>query len=257
MRFETLLIKESPRVRTIRFHRPEAKNSINRLLLAELNLALDEAERDPQCRVVVLEGDSGLFCTGLDFSDAVTSAASSGEDIRDGEYMRTLRRFSLTSRIVIAKVDGQVVAGGLGFVAASDLAVATPRSVFSLPEALWGLLPANVLPYLIRRVGFQKAYMMSLTTQKISAAEAEAMSLIDKVADDPDDFIRRSLLRFVRLDEETVVELKAYFRRMWIITEEMEGAAVKELARLLGKPKVRENLANFVEQSQFPWENRS
>jgi polyketide biosynthesis enoyl-CoA hydratase PksH len=257
MSYETLLVTESPRVRTFRINRPGARNSINLALLTDLLAALDAAERDPQCRVVVLEGGEGLFCTGMDFAEVVASASSMEAGLRDGEYMRVLRRFSLTPKIVIARVDGEVVAGGLGLVAASDLAVATPRSTFSLPEALWGLLPANVLPYLIRRVGFQKSYMMTLTTQKLSAAEAEAIHLVDKMTNEPDEFIRRTLLRLVRLEEETVLELKAYFRRMWIITEEMEAAAVSELSRLLQKPNVRANLEGFVEQSRFPWESRS
>ena len=88
-------------------------------------------------------------------------------------YMDTLRRITLFSKVVISCVDGQVLAGGVGLVACSDLVIATSKAEFGLSEALWGLLPAMVLPYLIRKVGVQKAYFMTLTTIRISVEEAK------------------------------------------------------------------------------------
>ena len=248
--YHTLLVKDAGKndagkLVTVALHRPEQQNSINALMLRELNDALDRAERSPVCHAFVMEGENGVFSTGMDFAETADGSAS---------YMELLRRFSLSPRIVVAKLDGRVTGGGVGFAAASDLVVATPRTQFSLPEALWGLLPCCVLPWLIRRVGFQQAYKMALTTQNVSAEEARRCHLVDDLHDDPDEAVRRLLLRSSRVHEDTVRDLKRYARSLWIVSQAMEEAAVAEISRLLVEPRVRANISAFLEHRQFPWE---
>ena len=156
--------------------------------------------------------------------------------------------------MVIAEVDGTVMAGGMGLVAASDLVFSTNRSTFNLSEALGGLLPAMVMPFLIRRVGFQSAYRLTLTTETINATEAKAIHLVDELGDDIQPRIQTMSRRLSRIHVETIGHLKAYFRKMWIVTEEMEKTAVAELARLTKDPRVIENITNFVETGEVPWE---
>ena len=119
---------------------------------------------------------------------------------------------------------------------------------------LWGLLPACVTPFLIRRVGFQHAYRMTLTTETITAEEAWRIGLVDTLSDKPDDSIRRYLLRLGRLEEKTILDAKAYFQKMWILSEAMEQTAVAELNRLERTERVRENIKNYVAYQKFPWE---
>jgi polyketide biosynthesis enoyl-CoA hydratase PksH len=255
MSYSTLIVQPGVHSVTLTIHRPEHQNSIDDTLLAELLHALDAAEADPECRLIVLAGENGVFCTGMDFAAvAHQAAAGSTEAMRSSRYMEVLRRFATIPRTVIAKVDGRVTAGGVGFVAASDLVVATERSQFSLSEALWGLLPCCVMPYLVRRIGFQPAYRLTLTTQAVSAREALPYHLVDEVSNDPDDIIRKWMLRVAKLEPETLRELKAYFRQMWIVDEAMERHAVAEISRLVAKPRVIENITNFVTRRQFPWE---
>ena len=255
MSYSTLIVQPGPHRVTVTLHRPEAQNSIDDTLLAELLQALDAAEADPECRLIVLTGENGVFCTGMDFGAVAREAAGhAGEAMRSARYMDVLRRLATIPRAVIAQVDGRVTAGGVGLVAASDLVVATERSQFALSEALWGLLPCCVMPYLVRRVGFQPAYRLTLTTQTVSAREALPYHLVDEVSDAPDEVIRKWMLRIARLDLETLRELKAYFRRMWIIDEAMEQHAVAAISRLVAKPRVVANITNYVTRRQFPWE---
>ncbi len=100
-------------------------------------------------------------------------------------YIKLLHRFVTFPRIIISCVEGAVIAGGMGLVASSDLVVATSQSQFSLSEAIWGLLPVCVTPYLIRRVGFQAAYRLGFTTETIDAKEAYRLQLIDLLSDEP------------------------------------------------------------------------
>jgi polyketide biosynthesis enoyl-CoA hydratase PksH len=251
--YATLSIRTAPRIMTVTLNRPEQDNSINGQMLVEFGMALDAAERDPDCRFFVLEGQPGVFCTGMDFAE-VAGDMKGGEDRSKAEaYMGLLRRLSSTPKVTVAQVDGRTSAGGVGLVAACDIAMATQGSLFSLSEALWGLLPACVVPYLIRRIGFQKAFLMTLSTQPIPAVEALACNLVDEIVTDPDDALRRRLLRIGRLDEQTIGNLKAYFRRMWIVTEAMEQEAISEITRLVSSERVRENIRGFVTDQRFPW----
>lgn len=138
MSYSTLIVQPGPHCVTVTLHRPEAQNSIDDTLLAELLQALDAAEADPECRLVILTGENGVFCTGMDFAAVAREAAGhGGEAMRSARYMDVLRRLATIPRAVIARVDGRVTAGGVGLVAASDLVVATERSQFGLSEALW------------------------------------------------------------------------------------------------------------------------
>jgi polyketide biosynthesis enoyl-CoA hydratase PksH len=205
----------------------------------------------------VLRGEPGCFCTGLDFQETADQADIPVSDTVEIErFMDLLRRLTLSPKIIVSVVDGKVIAGGVGFVAASDLVLSTKRSEFSLSEALWGLLPCCVVPYLIRRIGFQKSYSMTITTRPISAEEAHRVNLVDELTENPEESLRKLALRLNLLDEETISDLKRYFRKMWIVTSEMEQAAIQEISRLSAQPRVKRNIADFVERGLFPWHRK-
>lgn len=234
--------------------RPDRENAINGDVIAELGAALDEAERTPECRIVVLEGADGVFCTGMDVADA---AAAGGVGEQGGEaFMGLLRRLTTVPRAVVSVVDGRVAGGGVGLAAASDFVYATPRSTFGLPEALWGLLPCCVLPFLIRRTGFQPASAMALGTLPVGAERARELHLVDEVAEDPERLVRLLRARLTKVDPRTIGDLKRYLRSMWFVTEETERVAVEELGRLMASPAVRDGIERFSARRVFPWEAR-
>jgi polyketide biosynthesis enoyl-CoA hydratase PksH len=252
---ESLVVTRLPGLITARISRPARANSINAQLIRELRETLDEAEETPDCKIVVIEGQPGVFCTGMDFREASEQPSiNAGAAVGISDYMDLLNRFTLTPKVIVSIIDGKVIAGGVGFVAASDFAIATPRSEFSLSEALWGLLPCCVIPFLVRRIGFQKAYSMTLTTRTIGAEEARDVHLIDELSANPEESLRKLGLRVNLLDGETVRDLKNYFRKMWIMTPDMQKTAVDEITRLAALPRVRRNLENFVRLGKFPWE---
>lgn len=248
--YQTLKVTDNNRIKLLTISRPQQRNSINHQLLCDLQAALTEAERDPSCRVVALQGEGGFFCTGMDF-EAVNS---NKETASTPAYMEVLKRFTTTPKVIISLLDGQVLAGGVGFAAASDLVLSNRSTQFGLSEALWGLLPACVTPFLIRRIGFQKAYRMTLTTETLSAEQAYHIGLIDELSDNLAESLRRLMIRLNRIEEGTIHDLKSYFQKMWIIDENMEKTAVAEITRLVQKPSVQQNIRNFLEFQRLPWE---
>jgi len=235
------------------------RHGIDGALLAELHGVLDLAERSPECRLVVIEGSGGVFCTGMDLDAAALSGASSDELASRGgeEFLGLLTRITTVPRAIVSVVDGRVVGGGVGIAAASDLVYATSRSTFGLPEALWGLLPCCVLPFLIRRVGFQTAHAMTLSTLPVAAERAHRLQLVDELADDVEPLLRRLRARLSKLDGSTISDLKAYQRRMWFLSEDMERAAVAEFTRLMSAPSVRARISAYATDQILPWERRT
>lgn len=258
MPYETLCIEEKPHTISLTINRPLSNNSINLTLLKEINEVLDQAENDEKCSLVVLEGKNGLFCTGMDFQELHPWLQQSDSLPKIEEwttlYMQTLRRFATSSKVIACKLDGKVIAGGTGFVAASDYVVATERTQFKLTEALWGLMPAMVAPYLVRRIGHQKAFEMTLTARTVSAEEALEWQLVDQINADPDKAIAELSRRVQRLKDTTVKHLKHYFRGLWLIDDAMEMRAIEETTQLLHTDKVKENILNFVVNKKVPWE---
>jgi polyketide biosynthesis enoyl-CoA hydratase PksH len=234
--------------------RAERQNAIDQELIDALQAALDEAERSATCRIVVLQGSGGVFCTGMDMAVAGDEQRGPGEDPGGRAFFALLRRLTAIPRVVVASVDGRAVAGGVGLMAASDLVYATERSTFSLPEALWGLLPCCVLPFLIRRVGFQKAYSMTLSTLPVTADEARRVHLVDEVTGSAEALVHRLAFRVTKLDDVVLGDLKRYFARLHPISQEVEETAVSELARLMASPAVRDRTADFAANRRLPWE---
>lgn len=254
MPFETLIVQDCGSYLNVVINRPKNQNSINFRVLQDLHRALDVAEDMPNSRVVILEGQNDLFCSGLDFQE-ILSWNFDEEKIHDWakKYMDLLGRFANSSNVIITKLSGKAIAGGIGFAAASDYILAHPKADFRLTEALWGLVPAMITPYLIRRIGYQKTYSLTLTARTIPAHEAFSFNLVDEINEQMEDSVGKLLLRFSRLSSPAIKEVKTYFRKMWIIDPLQEKIAINEFTKLLQNPSVQDNIRNYIVYGRIPW----
>ncbi|NVB40708.1 enoyl-CoA hydratase/isomerase family protein [Pseudenhygromyxa sp. WMMC2535] len=250
MSAQTIALRELRGRRIITFDRPDAGNSFTAAQLEAIAEALDDAERDQTCKMVIFEGRGGYFCRGLDFRDGLSQSSTRGS-VR---YLDLLERLRALPLMVVAHVDGQVLAGGLGFVAASDYAIASPRSTFGLPEATWGLVPACVGLALERRIGRQWTLRLSLTTQTLDAATALGCALVDEVDEAPEQALRRLWLKIARIERGTIGRIKRYFDELPAAPAARRAAALAESDRQMSDPSVRAGISAWVEHGRFPWE---
>ncbi|MEU5637468.1 enoyl-CoA hydratase-related protein [Streptomyces rishiriensis] len=253
--------RQDPAVLRITLSRPERGNTVDSALIADLHEALDGAEKSDACRLVVLDSPGQVFCNGLDMAESAAEFPAVSD--RDGDpgrgaagsaFFGLLRRLTETPRLTLACVDGRVTGGGVGLAAACDLVHTTERGVFSLPEALWGLLPCSVLPFLVRRTGFRTAGSMTLTTLPLTAREAVDRGLADELSPDAAPLVRRLLSRLTKVDARMIGEAKQYLSALHPVTAETERRAVTEFARLAAAPGVREGMARFAAEGRYPWE---
>jgi malonyl CoA-acyl carrier protein transacylase len=167
-------------------------------------------------------------------------------------YLRLLRRFTTSRLAIISWVDGVASGGGVGLVAASDYALCSPGAKFRLPEALWGLLPCLVAPFLIRRVGPQACRRLAMFGEHTDALQAERCGLVDAVGDEKD--LQRLLRRIRNVAPESTGNLKDYLNRIAPIDELTFEVASSTLNSLLSSSKVLERLKDFSERGRLPWE---
>ncbi|MFB6549801.1 enoyl-CoA hydratase/isomerase [Streptomyces sp. NPDC056405] len=253
--YSTLRVREQGSVLFARIHRPDADNAINATLVHELDDVLTRAARAEHTTVVVLEGLPEVFCFGADFG-VISDAARTGQDTAfDPEPMFELfRRMAYADVLTVAHVRGKANAGGVGLVAACDVVIADESATFSLSELLFGLVPAVVLPYLIRRTGFQRAHYLAATTQTIDARQAHEWGLVDALGTPSEALLKRHLQRLGRLSKKGVARYKAYLRELSPLTEHTKDVALATNRRVFGDPDNIRAIRRYAEEGVFPWE---
>lgn len=239
-----------PSVASVSLDRGDGGNSIDAAAIGLIEAALVKGEADPDCRLLLITAGQGVFSMGMDLT-----AAGSQEVAEPGAaFFDLLRRLTSTRLFVVVSVDGTAAGGGMGLVAAADLVHATPRSNFALPEALWGLLPCVVLPFLARRIGPHRARTMMLTTQPVDVQTALAWGVVDVVADQLGTVLRPVVFRASKVDAVTFGDAKRYAAALDRVTDDDRRRAVAELRRLLGARHVRDRLSAYADRGQFPWQ---
>lgn len=249
----TLVTRREGDVCYVQLHRPDAGNAINDALLAECGAVLRDCAA--WARVVVIEGLPHVFCPGADLHEAAQSRPDRQAAARSAEALYGLwLRLKRGPFISIAHVRGKVSAGGVGFVAACDLVLCADDATFALPELLFGLMPACVLPFLIERVGSARAHAMILMTQAVSAPQAAAWGLADSTAADSANLLRMHLLRLRLLPRDAIARYKRYAASLDGGLEAARDKAVAANAELFSDPATHDKLARYAATGQFPWE---
>jgi polyketide biosynthesis enoyl-CoA hydratase PksH len=252
--YATLRVRFQDDVCFVQLHRPEANNTINDLLIAEFVDLLDRHEQ--RIRILVLEGLPEVFCFGADFK-ALQRDAARGVDgpLFDPVPMYDLwLRLALGNFVSIAHVRGAANAGGIGFVAACDIVVCDASASFALSELLFGLMPACVLPFLVRRIGPARANTMTLLTEPVSAQTALDWGLVDEFSNDSVNLLRRKLLRLRRLPGEGIRRYKRYMGVWGEDLVEARARAVAANVEVFSDPDNLAKISRYVTTGQFPWE---
>jgi polyketide biosynthesis enoyl-CoA hydratase PksH len=250
---QTIQVEVQPPVCVIRLHRPEARNTINDLLIDECRQVL--AALDDAITIVVIEGSPEVFCFGADFQ-RVERAVSEGvaREQDPGPLYDLWLQLASGPFISVAHVRGQANAGGIGFVAACDIVLAETAATFSLSELLFGLYPACVLPFLIRRVGFPKAHYMTLMTQPINSEQALQWGLVDGSEPNSKDLLRRHLLRLRRLSKEAIIRYKDYMNRLDDFLARSRSLALAGNREVFANRQNLRLISRYVQTGLFPWE---
>jgi methylglutaconyl-CoA hydratase len=168
---------------TVTLNRPELHNAFDDALIGELTAALERLGQDGRVRAIVLTGAGKSFSAGGDLNWMKRMAGYSFEEnLADaGKLAGLMQTLDRLPKPTIARVNGAAFGGGVGLVAACDMAVASANATFCLSEVKLGIIPAAISPYVVRAMGARAARRYWLTAERFDAAQALRIGLVHSV----------------------------------------------------------------------------
>ncbi|MDD5067274.1 MAG: enoyl-CoA hydratase/isomerase family protein [bacterium] len=240
----------------ITLNNSEAGNVLNIQSMEEFHKALRASLKDGKARVILLRSNGDNFCLGMDLKMLQeTEGRNSLAKKAVALYTRLLSLIYKSPKPVISLIQGNVKAGGMGLACTCDIVIASDNSTFEFSEIFFGLIPANVMPFLYSlRIQPQKLRYLVLTGKKLSAAEAKGLDLVDEVFSGPEmeKGIKSIIKNLLRASPEALAEAKLFTRKLsGKSMEKSISMARKKLLGLIRDPDVMNAIKSF-NSGEFP-----
>jgi methylglutaconyl-CoA hydratase len=248
-------------VATITLNRPANRNALSQEMVSSILASLRAAVADPAARVIVFTGTGTVFCAGADLKErlsANTSAATEGANV-DGPplFVHIFEEIQASPKPVVAKLNGSALAGGLGLACSCDIVIAPDSATFGFTEVRIGVAPAIISVVCLPRLRHADAAELFLTGERIDAAEALRVGLInrcvpaDQVDAMTDELVRRLLLG----GPEAIAATKKLLRDVRSIPTQTEAFATmaKLSGELFASTEASEGMAAFAQKRKPSW----
>jgi len=261
MPHESLIVERDGPILKLTLNRPEVRNALAPPLVAALGEAFAQARDDESVRVVVLMGAGGNFCAGGDFrnmeaSDAARGGSQEATAANNRRFGALLEMADALPKAVIALVEGAAMGGGIGLVSISDWAIAEKEAKLGMPEVTVGLVPAQIAPFVVARIGVTQARRLATYGLRIDAAEAQRIGLVHEVADGRDELMAKGVAAInqcLRCSPQAVADTKKLVRTS---AREPLGAALDQASHMFAAAlagDAREGIRAFLDKRQPAW----
>lgn len=261
MTYTTLTIEREGSIATVTLNRPDVRNAFNETTIAEIKQAFSELGDDAALRAIVLAANGPAFCAGADLNwmkkmAGYTHAENHADALQLAEMLRTIY---LCPKPVVAKVQGDCYAGGMGLVAACDIIVAVEEANFCLSEVKLGLIPATISPYVIKAMGENASRRYFLTAERFGAQEALRIGFVHEVvsADALDAKVAEIVKALVNNSPNAVQQAKVLVRE--VVGQEVNDGLLADtaerIAQIRASDQGREGVASFLEKRKPAWLN--
>jgi enoyl-CoA hydratase/methylglutaconyl-CoA hydratase len=236
-------------VATLTFDSQHNRNALSRGLVGELIAHLEAADADPAVKVVVIRAEGRTFCSGADLSEA----AEDGMEKAAGVLVDLQRRVAALSKPVVTRVHGNVRAGGIGIVAASDIALSAADATYAFTEVRLGLTPAAISLSVLPRMTDRSAALTFLTGEVFDGTTAAQMGLVTKALpeDELDTELRQVCAALVKGNPQGLRETKQLIGRPLLERIDTHGEDLARLsARLFGSAEAKEAMLAFLNKKK-------
>ena len=246
-------------VATITLRRPDVRNAFNDEMIAELTQAFAETGLRGDVRCIVLAADGSAFCAGADLNwmrrmADYSHAENAADAAQLAEMLRVIDQCPLPT---IAQVQGDVYAGGMGLVAACDMAVSVNSACYCLSEVRLGLIPATISPYVIRAMGARAAHRYFLTAERFDAPEAHRMGFVHSVvsADQLSAAVQAITTAVVSASPDALKACKQLLHAVdgKVINSELIAATVLQIADSRSSAQGKEGVQAFLQKKKPSW----
>jgi methylglutaconyl-CoA hydratase len=257
LNYTTIVVADTPSIRTITLNRPDRRNAMTPAMQTELIAAMEDAAAS-DCRVLVFAGAGDAFCSGLDLSVLHSMKDKGAAEYRaDAERVARLFRTLYELPIpTIAAVHGPAIAGGTGLATICDFTLATPAAKFGFTEVRIGFVPALVSAFLVLQVGDKRSRELLLTARIFDATEALRLGLVNEVVA-PEELAQRvqslagSLVANSPQALAATKRLLAAQNKAWL--DAASAAALEANSQARNTEDFREGVAAFLEKRKPAW----
>ncbi|HEU4622560.1 MAG TPA: enoyl-CoA hydratase/isomerase family protein [Burkholderiaceae bacterium] len=246
-------------IATVTLNRPDVRNAFNDELVAALHAAFTQIDARDDVRVVVLSAHGPMFCAGADLHWMRQMASYSPEQNEaDARRMADMLHAIASCRYpVIARVHGDAYAGGVGLVAACDIAVASTDACFALTEVKLGLIPGTISPYVLSAIGASAARRYMLTAERFDAAEAYRIGLVRELVppDALDDAIGDLVDALMHASPQAIAATKRLIAEVCEqpMSAQLRDLTAQRIAQARASDDGKEGLAAFLEKRKPRW----
>jgi methylglutaconyl-CoA hydratase len=252
-------VQTTQQVALVWLNRPDLRNALSPELIQELTDCFEELSQAKDIRAVVLAGRGKAFCAGADLNWMRAAASYGRADNEAGgrALANMLHTIDSCNKPVIARVHGPAFAGGMGLVAACDIAIASTQASFALTEVKLGLTASTISPYVLRSIGFRAAQKLFLTGEIIDASEAYRLGLVQELVseDDLDAAVNTALGHLLTAGPEAIAESKRLIRTVHDqpLAEALREYTAQHIASVRAGAEAQAGLAAFFAKSKAPW----
>ena len=254
-----LLIQVIDKVATVTLNRPDVRNAFNDEVIVEMTSAFNVLGAQADVRCIVLAANGTAFCAGADLNWMRSMADYTREqNLADaGRLAAMMHAVYACPKPTIARIQGDVYAGGTGLVAACDIAISSDAVHYCLSETRLGLVPSTISPYVIRAMGARAAHRYFLTAERFTAAEAWRIGFVHEVvtAAELDGKVAEVALALVNAGPEAVKLCKKLVQDVagHDITPALIQMTIESIADVRVSPEGREGLQSFLQKRKPNW----
>jgi methylglutaconyl-CoA hydratase len=259
MQYENLTVAIDNAVVTVTLNRPDVRNAFNETMIAELTSAFNALNDRDDVRAVVLAANGKAFCAGADLNWMKKMAGYSDDENRADAMQLANMLLSIyrCNKPVIARVNGDAYAGGMGLISACDIVVAVDSAKFCLSEARLGLIPATIAPYVIRALGEQASRRYFTTAEQFDCATAYRLGLVAECvsADKLDETVQQIAATLCANGPQAVKACKRLVQD--VAGRELNAALIEDTAARIAQVRAgaegREGVASFLDKRSPSW----
>ena len=258
--YQTITCEVSGPIATITLNRPDARNAMSNQMVGELARCFETlaGEDGVDVRAIMLRAAGNVFCAGGDVRDLRSLETPEESDATLERLDSLLRAVNEAPQVVIARIQGAAMGGGLGLVCVSDVAIAGESATFGLPETRLGVAPSLISPYVLARVGLTQARRLMLTGTRIPATEAREIGLVHEVVPDAelDQRVESIVGDILRCAPQALRECKRLLFGLASGSVTL-GDRAALLRRLRSGEEAQAGMLAFLTKQPAPWERRT
>ncbi len=259
--FRTLALKRDGGVLHVTLNRPEVRNAMSLAMVRELRVVLGQAEMRADARVIVLRGAGGHFSAGADLSDMAAARMKLQDDPQalvqaNAAFGDLCVAFAQTGLAIVAVVEGTCMGGGFGLACVADVTLAGETATFRLPETSLGVVPAQIGPFLVERLGYAEAKRLAVTGARLDAQEALALRLVHGVHAGTalDAAVAKVLAEILQCAPGAVADTKALIAKArWQSPASLVQEAAQVFSQAALGPEGIEGTTAFLQKRKAKW----